>query len=837
MRLAWRLALRDLRGGRRGLLIVVLCLAVGVAAIAGVGSLRAAINQGLAQDGRAILGGDLAISTGSGALPPALSDWFLARHGRLSETVRTRSILVAPSGRRLLAAVEAVSPTWPLLGRVTTAPAGGFSELLASGALPGLLLDPTAADTLGLKPGDRVTLGGVPLRYLGKIVDAPDRISDSQLFGVKALVPLDTLRNSSLLASGSLATYALQVALPAGLAPERVTADLAKTFPVAAWRVRGVGEAAPDITRFVDQAALFMILLGLAALLVGGIGVANGVEAWLAARARSIATLRCLGASAQLMSAVLGFELALLGLPGVLLGLVVGGLAPLLVLPLLRNQLPVPANLALYSLPLALAAAFGLLVALVFAMPPLRRASAISGAALFRAAVLPQRLPWTLQFALAEGFCLALLVGLAAVSVPRPVIALGFCAGTAATLLLLRGVAWLLMRALARLPRPRSAALAFGLRRLHGPASSLPLMLLSLGAGLTVLVAVAEIRANLVAEFTGALPSRAPSFYFIDVQPADLPKFETVARAAGAYDLAALPSLRARILAVRGVPVAQFHAPSGTDWPLRSDVGLSFAAAPPAGTRLVAGHWWAADYTGPPLVSFDARVARSWGIGVGDLLPVSVLGRSFDLRIANLRDIHWQSLQLNFFFVATPDPFAGAPHTMIATLRTPPGQEGRVLAAVTDALPGVTGIDVGAVLRGLAGLLGQIGTAVSLVGLVALLAGGLVLVSAIAVEREARIAESVILKTLGARRAQIRLAWLTEFAVAGGAAGIAAAVLGDLAAMVTIREVFHTEWHFLPGIMVMTIVISIVTMVMLGFLATERVLRLPAAPRLRAENG
>jgi putative ABC transport system permease protein len=503
----------------------------------------------------------------------------------------------------------------------------------------------------------------------------------------------------------------------------------------------------------------------------------------------------------------------------------------------LRNQLPVPANLALYSLPLALAAAFGLLVALVFAMPPLRRASAISGAALFRAAVLPQRLPWTLQFALAEGFCLALLVGLAAVSVPRPVIALGFCAGTAATLLLLRGVAWLLMRALARLPRPRSAALAFGLRRLHGPASSLPLMLLSLGAGLTVLVAVAEIRANLVAEFTGALPSRAPSFYFIDVQPADLPKFETVARAAGAYDLAALPSLRARILAVRGVPVAQFHAPSGTDWPLRSDVGLSFAAAPPAGTRLVAGHWWAADYTGPPLVSFDARVARSWGIGVGDLLPVSVLGRSFDLRIANLRDIHWQSLQLNFFFVATPDPFAGAPHTMIATLRTPPGQEGRVLAAVTDALPGVTGIDVGAVLRGLAGLLGQIGTAVSLVGLVALLAGGLVLVSAIAVEREARIAESVILKTLGARRAQIRLAWLTEFAVAGGAAGIAAAVLGDLAAMVTIREVFHTEWHFLPGIMVMTIVISIVTMVMLGFLATERVLRLPAAPRLRAENG
>ena len=183
--------------------------------------------------------------------------------------------------------------------------------------------------------------------------------------------------------------------------------------------------------------------------------------------------------------------------------------------------------------------------------------------------------------------------------------------------------------------------------------------------------------------------------------------------------------------------------------------------------------------------------------------------------------------------VGTPDPFSGAPHTLIATVRVDPGQQGAVLAAVTDALPGVTGIDVGDVLAALAGLLNQIGTAVSLVGLIALVAGSLVPVSAIAAEREARIAEAVVLKTLGASRRQIRRAWLTEFAVAGGVAGLVAAVLGTMAAAITIRQVLHTAWHFQSGVMVVALAGSILLMMVVGLSLTARVLRQPAAARLR----
>jgi putative ABC transport system permease protein len=634
---------------------------------------------------------------------------------------------------------------------------------------------------------------------------------------------------------GGFATFDAQLVAPGGV--RAFEGALRAAFPGAAFRVRDAGAAAPDVKRFVDQASLFMTLLALAALLVGGIGVANGVEAWLTGRARTIATLRCLGGSARLVSTVLGMQLAVLGAPAIFLGLVVGGVTPAVVLPWLRGRLPVPAHVGVYAGPLGLAAGFGVLVGVLFALGPLRRAAALSGAGLFRLAGLPARIRSSWRASAVQVGLVGGLAGLAALSVPDPWLALGFCGGTVATLLLLRGVAAGLMRVLPLLPAPRDAALAFGLRRLYGPASSLPLMLLSAGVGLTVLVAVAEIRGNLVAEFTAALPAAAPSFYFIDIQPGDWPVFQAALAGTGAYDVRSRPAMRARILAVGGVKVERFHPPEDSAWPLRSDIGFSFAAAPPPGTKLAAGDWWAADYLGAPEVSFDARIAREWGVGVGDRLTVAVLGRVFDLRIANLREIDWQNLQMNFLMVGTPDPFAAAPHTLIATLRAPPGREGDVLAAVTDALPGVTGIDVGQVLRAVGRLLGEVGTAVSAAGLVALLAGGLVLVSAVAAEREVRIAEAVVLKTLGASRAQIRRAWLFEFAIAGGIAGLVAAALGTLAAAVTVERIFHSLWRFEPGVCAGTVVLSVALMMALGFAATNRALREPAAARLRLEAG
>jgi putative ABC transport system permease protein len=839
IRLAWRLARRDLRGGLGGLLIVLLCLGVGVASVAGIFSLRAALDQGIADSSQAILGGDIEISSGLGPISPAMINWFKSRGARISETIDTRSMLVAPSGRRLLAAVEAVGPNWPLLGTVSTRPAAQFAALADPGGMPGLLLAPDAAQTLMLHPGDRVTLGGVKLLFRGSILNAPDSIGDSQLFGAKTFVAAAALAGTPLVAPGALVTFNMQVLLPPSQSTGAVEAAFQKAFPAGDFHLRDKTNAAPDLTRFIGQAALFMTLLALASLLVGGIGVANGVEAWLTARARTIATLRCLGASARLVALMQGMQLLVLGLPGIVLGLAAGAGVPLLVLPLLRNKLPLPAHIGIYPPALLISGIFGLLIGFIFAFRPLQRAAAISGAALFRPAGLPVRIGFSATATSVQGIAGLALIALAVWVVPSFTIALGFCAGTLLTLLLLRGLAAALMRVLPLLPRPRDAAIALGLRRLSGPASSLPLMLLSAGAGLTVLVAVAEIRGNLVGEFTGALPAQAPSFFFIDLQPADLRNFEAVlARTGAVHDLQTMPSLRARITAIGGVPAEQFHPKNDRDgWPLGTDIGFSYAATPPPNTRLETGAWWPADYLGPPLLSFDTKIAASWGLKLGDTLTVNVLGRSFDLKIANLRDIDWQSLQLNFLMLGTPDPFAAAPHTLLATVKVDPGQEARVLTAIGDAFPGVTAIDIGAVLRAFGKVLGEIGTAVSMVGLIALLSGGLVLVSAIAAERQSRIAEAVVLKTLGASTGQIRRAWIAEFAIAGGAAGISAALLGTLAAVITVEQVFQMRWQFQPGIMLATLLGSTGLMLVLGFVTTSRVLRQPAAAQLRLQTG
>lgn len=837
--LAWRLALRDLRGAKSGLFIVLLCLGVGVAAIAGIFSLQAAIKQGIAENSRGILGGDLALSTRLEPFPPDLPAWF-ARHGaRVTETVDTRSILIAPNGRRLLAAVRAVGPGWPMLGSVLTAPAGQFSQLARNGdGQFGLLLDRAAASSLGLQPGDSVSLGGIKMLFRGSIVNSPDALGDSQLFGAKVFVALPALAGTPLIQPTGLVTFNLQILLPAGVPEQRFAAAFRHDFPGNGWRLNTTADAAPALTTFIDQATLFMTLLGLATLLVGGIGVANGVEAWLKARARSIATLRCLGAPARLLWLIHGLQLMLLGAPAILVGLGLGAATPALTLPLLRGKLPLPAHVTLYPLPLLLAAVFGLLVGLVFALPPLRRAAAISGADLFRGASLPARAAFSWPALAIQALAVLALAGLAIASVPEQGLALGFCAGAIVTLLLLRGLAALLMRGLRRVPAPLDAAFALALRRLRGPASTLPLMMLSLGAGLTVLVAIAEIRGNVLAAFSSALPSAAPSFFFIDLQPADLPKFRQALAATHAVtELQTLPSLRARLIAVAGTPVEQFHPPARSAWPLTSDLGFTYAATPPPGTVLTQGAWWPPDYLGPPLVSFDAHIAQDWGLKLGDILTVDVLGRRFDLKIANLRNIRWQSLQLNFLMVGTPDPFDGAPATLLATVKCRPGQEGNVLTAVTDALPAVTGIDVGQVLRAFSALLKEMALAVNIMGLIALLAGILVLASAVAAERESRIAEAVVLKTLGASRAQIRRGWLIEFAIAGGVSGLAAALLGTIAAALTVTELFHTDWHFQTALLLETLLGSLGLMLVFGFISTARALAEPAAARLRQETG
>jgi putative ABC transport system permease protein len=765
--------------------------------------------------------------------------------------VQMRSMLVANDGQRQLVELKAVDPAWPLVGEAQIAPkpepvapplAGGNKGaqqqrgVATALADHGLLAEQVILDRLNLHPGDTVRLGNASFTVRGALISEPDRVAAPLILGPRVLIASDTLASTGLIAPGSMVQYALRATLPnPGTAPA-VLAALRQTFDGEGWRIRDPHDAAPGVTRFIDQTSLFMTLVGLTSLLVGGIGVANGVRAWLDARARTVATLRCLGASSGLVFAVCLIQVMALAMCGVAIGLTIGTLLPIAMADWLKDVLPVPPVLGIYPGPLVLAAGYGLLTALAFSLWPLGRAARIPGSALFRDAMIPQRTrPSPLLMAANTGV-VAALIGLTIATSADRHFALWFCAAALGTLTLFRlgGTAVVLAARAGRHVGGVSGRL--GLGNLHRPGSTTPLLLVSVGLGLSTLAAVALIQGNVQREILEQLPANAPSFFFIDIQDSQLPRFEAVVHGQpGVQDMQQVPSMRARIVAVNGVPAQQVQATPDTRWALRGDRGLTYAATPPPGTRIVAGKWWPRDYSGPPLVSFDAGLAKGWGVGVGDTIRVNVLGRDIDLRIASLRDIAWQSLSLNFALMASPGLLQNAPHTHIATVRVADQDQGSLLRAVTDALPNVTGILVKDVLAAVSALLDQVAAALTATGSLTLLAGALVLVGAVAAGQRRRTHEAVILKTLGATRRQLRAAWLVEFGVLGLAAGLIAALVGTLASFGVVRYIMHIDWVFLPGTLAATLLASLAMMLVFGYAGTVAALRTKAAPMLRNE--
>ena len=827
--LAFRLARRDLRGGVRALRLVLACLALGVAAIAAVGTLRAGLRAGLAADGARLLGGDLELRSGGQAPLGDARDWLVQRGARVSAISSLRAMLVAANGERLLVEAKAIDGAYPLYGTLELDPP------LTLG--PGeVALEPILAERLGLSRGDTVRLGEAQLRFVALIRSEPDKAATPAIFGPRVLLTGFTLGETRLLQPGSLVQHALRARLPAGEDAAATAALLRAAFPAEGYRVRSAAEADPGLARFLDRASAFLTLAGLTALLVGGIGVATGVRGWLAARARSIATLRCLGApSGLILRSYLLQVLALTSL-GILAGLVLGYGAAWAAAQALAGSLPVPPRFLPYPGPLALAALYGLLTALVFGLWPLGRAARIPGAALFRDAMQPAGgFPGWGILAANIGLALA-LVALVVGTAGEPLFAFWFCLAAAVALAVFRGGAAALQHLARRLGHVRRPALRLGLANLHRPGAPTALLVVSLGIGLTTLAAIAQIEGNLRRELAGSLATRAPNFFFIDIQPDQAARFDTLARGLpGVTEVKRVPSLRARIVAVNGVPAEQVRSTPETAWALRGDRGLTYAASPPEGSKLVAGQWWPAEYRGKPLLSFDAGLAKGWGIGLGDVITVNVLGRPIDFTIANLRVIDWQGLGMNFTLIASPGLLEPAPHSNIATIRGDPAQDGAVLRAVTDAFPNVSGIRVRDALEAVAAILGRLGVALSAVAAVTLLAGALVLAGAIAADQRRRVRDAVILKTVGATRKQIGAAWLVEYALIGVLTGGLAALLGTAAAWGVVTRVMRAEWVWLPGTLAATVLGCTVLTMACGHIGTVLALRVRPGPLLRNE--
>ncbi|WP_337269393.1 ABC transporter permease [Oryzifoliimicrobium ureilyticus] len=836
--LSLRLALRELRGGLKGFYIFMACIALGTAAIAAVNSVSQSITDTIASQGQELLAGDVRFELNNReASPDELS--FLKTLGDVSVSTGLRSMARKVDGSdQALVEVKAVDDQYPLYGRLKADPDMPLQQLLQGhDGSYGALVAPILMDRLGLKRGDQLLLGSAKFTITGTVENEPDAVSEGFAFAPRLLTSRQALFASGLVQTGSLVEHAYKLRLADPAQARTVQAKAAKAFPSAGWSVRTSDRAAPSLAENVDRFSQFLTLVGLAALIVGGVGVANAVRAFLDSKRTTIAAFKCLGAPANVVVQIYLFQIAIIACGGILIGLVLGAVAPIVAAQFLAAYLPISTVPTLYPGPLMLAFLFGLLTTFAFAIMPLGHAREVPATALFREQGFEaKRLPsW--PYVVGAAALMAALAGLAILTAYDRFIAVVFVGAVVFAFVVLRLVAALIAWLARKSPTVHSPALRLAIGNIHRPGALTPSVVLSLGLGLAMIVTLTLIDGNLRRQLTGRMAEGAPNFFFVDIQGADLDGFrKLVSTQEPDGKLVEVPMLRGRITALNGEDVTQRANASNAQWVLRGDRGITYSENLPENARLVEGSWWEKDYSGEPLVSFSAKEARDLGLKIGDTVTVNVLGRNITARIANLRSVEWESLSINFVMVFSPNTFRGAPHAWIASLTAPNAtaqQEAAVLKTVTSSYPTITSIRVKDAIDMVDTLVGQLATAIRAAASVALIASVLVLAGALAAGNRARTHDAVVLKTLGATRIMLIRAFSYEYLILGFATAIFALAAGATAAWFVVARIMHIPSHFLPEVAVATVATALVLTVGIGLAGTWRVLGQKAASVLR----
>lgn len=836
LRLAWRFALRELRGGLKGFRIFLACLALGVAVIAAIGSIRASIETGLSREGATILGGDAELNFTYRFATEDERAWLEQNAERYSEIAEFRSMAVVGEERGLTQ-VKAVDDLYPLKGEMQLTPPMPLAAALDGAAgLPGAVMDRVLADRLGLAPGDSFRLGTQEFRLTALIALEPDAAASGFELGPRTMVRTADLDASGLLQPGTLFDTKYRMDLPAGHDLDALQADAEARFESTGLRWRDARNGAPGITNFVERLGAFLVLVGLSGLAVGGVGVSAAVRAYLATKTGTIATLRTLGAERQVIFLTYFLQIGALALLGVAIGLGLGGLGPVLLGPLIAAQLPFPAVFSIYPSALAEAALYGLLTAFVFALWPLARAERIRAASLFRDAFASRtRLPAP-RYLLATALALGLLVGLAAWFSGSAQLTLWTAGGLMGALVVLLiaalGIGYLARRGAQ--PARGYPALRWALSSIGSARDGAVPAVLALGLGLTVLAAIGQIDGNMRRAIAGNLPDVAPSYFFVDIQREQMPGFlERVENDPAVTRVENAPMLRGVLTRINGQPATEV---AGDHWVVRGDRGITYAAARPENTTVTAGTWWPEDYSGPPQISFAAEEAEELGLSLGDTLTLNILGRDITGTITSLRNVDFSTAGMGFVMVLNEAALAGAPHSFIATVYAEEQAEAAILRDLAREMPNITAIRVRDALDRVAGILNQLAAATAYGAAATLLTGFLVLLGTAAAGEPARRYEAALLKTLGAPRRQILTSFALRSALLGAAAGLVALAAGIGGAWAVNAYVFETSYAVIWPNAILVISGGVLTTLLAGLIFALRPLAAKPARILRARE-
>jgi len=834
---ALRMAWRETRGAHRHFVYFLVCITVGVAALVGVQSFADSLRLAIARSAKSLLGADVEIRATRPLSPDSAAVVAgLTREGvavtRARELVAMAQAGAGPRAGVQLVELKAVEPGYPFYGRLVTDPDRPLASLVGRGKA---LVHASLLTRLGLAVGDRIRIGDLDFTISGVITREPDRSLGVFSLGPRVVIAGEDLDRTALVRPGSRVRYRTLIRLPEGRDAETFRDALALQLTDPAVRVVTYAQAQPGFRRFWEQLTMYLGLTGLVALMVGGIGVAVSVRAFVSEKLATIAVLKCLGAGWRDVLTIYLVQTALLGLGGSLAGAALGSALQPVLAPLLARLLPLQVDLILSPRAVLSGLAVGVGVTLLFSLWPLLEIRRVPPALILRRPVEPRlagRRPWPAALVIVGG-----LSALALWQAGSWKIGGLFAGGLAAALVLLALGARLVI-ALARRVRWRSPAWRQGAANLHRPGSHAGPVLVSLGLAVMLVVSIALLDRSLRAQLVDRAPGSAPAFFFIDIQTDQAEPFARLVAAQGAIAPAELtPVVRSRLSEVNGASIAQDERARREDaWYLTREYVLTWGKEPPGHNTIVAGRWWTPEEAArEPLISVEEEIARQLGVGLGSTLTFDIQGVPVSARVTSLRRVDWRSLTSNFFVIFSPGALDGAPSTFIATVRAQPDQENRLQSAVVAAFPNITAIPIREVLERVSAMLDQIALAVRLVAAFSIGAGLIVMAGALAITRQQRLYQSVILKALGATRGFVSRVFAVEYALLGAAAGLAGTALAAVLAWAVLRFALDVPWRWAPGTLLGGVATATALALLVGFLGTRRLLGRRPLGVLRSE--
>ncbi len=836
---SFAIARRELRGGLSGFRIFLACLVLGVTIIAAMGSITSALFAGMAEEGQSILGGDVELAlVQRRATAEELA--YITDRAQVSEIATLRA-LARPAGgtKSALIEIKAIDDLYPLYGSLTLEGARNLTTATAeTGGIFNIAVDSALLTSLKLEIGDLLRIGRIDMRIAAVVGIEPDRLGSGFVFGPRVFMSKAAVMQTDLIQPGSLVRWRYRLKFPPSEAtPERLKQfidDVEADLPKSGWRVRGRANAAPGAERFIERLNFFMTLAGLTALIVGGVGVANAIKNFLDSKRRTIATFKCLGATGTTIFQIYLCQIMMLTALAIAIALFLGGMVPVLLAATIGSIIPIPIQIGVDVVPLIIAAIFGVLVTLAFTIWPLGLARELPGAVLFRSIVAPQRAWPKARYILAIAISLTAACALALWWYDGRLITAYYLAGTAASFVVLWALGQLLIWAMKRAPRIGPPEFRLAINNIHRPGSPAPSVMLSLGLGLALIVTLALIDNNLSRELKANIPDRAPSFFFVDIQPDQVGAFtETVKSVAADAELQEVPMMRGRIVSVNAVSSSDIDPSPDVAWALRGDRGLTYSDTLPEGSRLVKGEWWEPGYDGPPLVSLENGIAEGLNIDIGDDIIVNVLGRDVTATVANLRAVEWESFGINFVLVFSPNALRDAPHTFLATVTMDPDLEVALLEKVAATYPSITAIRIKEAIETVNAFLQKLLAGIRGASALTLVMSVLVLAGALASGYQARLYDAAILKAVGGTRRRLILSYCAEYIIYGAATSLFALIVGTVAAFSIIRFVMEFSWEFDLGVALGATIIATLITLTLGIATSWRSLGVRPARILR----